>query len=248
MPPIYQSRKRLFIMVPIQKSIYTLLIAGGAILPVMAASVDINVTGTVLPSACTPALSGGGVVDYKQIAANSLSETDYTLLPTAQLDFSISCGAPAKVAVRAIDGRPNTAAGASPYRNNGTVTAPVALFRLFSSMNVAGLGLDGNNRIGGYGLRIAGGSVIADGKSVNSLHGDAKDIWIELGAGPVSGAFYNEFFPWLSWAEAGTSAPLSFTQLSGKLEVQAYLNKASELNLSKPVVLDGLTTLELIYL
>jgi hypothetical protein len=32
------------------------------------------------------------------------------------------------------------------------------------------------------------------------------------------------------------------------LKVQAYINKASELDLTKPVILDGLTTLELIYL
>jgi hypothetical protein len=30
--------------------------------------------------------------------------------------------------------------------------------------------------------------------------------------------------------------------------VQAYINKASELDLTKPIALDGLTTLELVYL
>jgi len=30
--------------------------------------------------------------------------------------------------------------------------------------------------------------------------------------------------------------------------VQAYINKASELDLTKPVILDGLSTIELVYL
>lgn len=230
------------------KPAYTLAILWAIIQPAMAASVDIKVNGTILPSACTPGLAGGGVFDYKQIPASSLSETDYTVLESAQLDFIIDCSAPTKVAVRAIDGRPNTAAGSSPYRNEGTVMAPVPLFRVFSSLNVAGLGLDGTRRIGGYGLRIAGGTVIADGKSVNSLHGDAKNTWIDVGTGPVSGAFYHDVLPYLSWGEVGSSVPVSFTHLTGKLEVQPYLNKASELDLTRPVILDGLTTIELFYL
>ncbi|KFD14546.1 hypothetical protein GSMA_02017 [Serratia marcescens subsp. marcescens ATCC 13880] len=41
---------------------------------------------------------------------------------------------------------------------------------------------------------------------------------------------------------------MAFTTVAGKLGVQAYITKTSELDLSKPINLDGLTSLELVYL
>ena len=42
--------------------------------------------------------------------------------------------------------------------------------------------------------------------------------------------------------------PAAFKNLTINLTVQAYINKASELDLTKPVILDGLSTIELVYL
>lgn len=53
---------------------------------------------------------------------------------------------------------------------------------------------------------------------------------------------------YISWGDQGSSVVKPFTTMNGKLLVQGYINKASELDLSKPVQLDGMTTLELVYL
>lgn len=42
--------------------------------------------------------------------------------------------------------------------------------------------------------------------------------------------------------------PRTFTNMSGTINVQAYINKTSELDISQPIELDGQTTIELVYL
>ena len=64
-------------------------------------SVDVRVIGTIVPAACTPTLSGGGTVDYGTIKADTISATDYTVLPEKQISFLDPCDAPAKVALNA---------------------------------------------------------------------------------------------------------------------------------------------------
>jgi hypothetical protein len=52
-----------------------------------------------------------------------------------------------------------------------------------------------------------------------------------------------------SWSlDTGAPTPVSFITLSGSLEVQAVINKASELTIDNSIPLDGLATFELRYL
>jgi hypothetical protein len=44
----------------------------------------------------------------------------------------------------------------------------------------------------------------------------------------------------LSWMQGMVQEPAAFKNLTINLTVQAYINKASELDLTKPVILDGL--------
>lgn len=231
-------------MKQMQKSVLALIVLGATALPAMAASVDIKVIGTILPAGCTPTLSGGGIVDYKQINSSRLSKTGYTVLPLHQLDFSIHCEAATKVAIKAIEGRPDSAAGTSGGYD-GVGIAPVNIFD-GPEMFVAGLNRDNGSRVGGYGIRINSDTVIADSQKVDSIaSSDEGSSWRPA----ASGQLYNAFGPhYQSWAAAGTSVPVAFETLTGKLEVQAYLNMASQLDLTRPIVLDGLTTIELVYL
>lgn len=213
---------------------------------VMAESIDVKVIGTITPTACKPTLTGGGTIDYGTINPNTLKKDEFTLLAEKQIDFAITCDAPAKVALKAIDGRTNTAAGTEA---NGSDFAKDPTGKLFGSsdMYVSGLGLDGDKKIGGYSLRLAAGTMKLDGVDVDG-------IWTTDGsttnwAGPVTlGTLFYSKTPYNSWAKKGEKKPLAFTTLAGKLNAQAYINKASELDLTKPVKLDGLTTLELVYL
>ncbi|HCJ7369198.1 TPA: DUF1120 domain-containing protein [Enterobacter hormaechei subsp. xiangfangensis] len=230
-----------------QQSVCALAVLAATTLPAMAESVDVRVIGTITPAACTPTLSGGGTIDYGAINPTTLSAADYTVLEEKQIDFAITCDAPAKVALKAINGRPNTTAGVTENAISGSATAPSGV-NLFGVANVGtvGLGLDGVDKVGGYSIRLAGGTVTADGVAVDSIQANGNTTW--LTANGLGTLFTPNSVRLSSWAAAGTLVPVAFTNLAGKLGVQAYLNKASELDLTKPVALDGLTTIELVYL
>lgn len=214
----------------------------------MAESLDVRVVGTITPAACKPRLNGGGIIDYGTIRPDTLKKDAYTVLDEKQLDFSITCDAPAKVALRTINGRPNSVAGAGNDSVGGSSIAPVPIFGS-AVISVAGLGIDGTKRIGGYGIRIPNGSVILDGKGANGIYKEGSaNTWTVSDSTSSSGSLLSHVVRYQSWAERDSLEPVAFTNMSGKLAVQAYINKASELDLSKPVKLDGLTTLELIYL
>lgn len=217
-------------------------------MPVQAESVDLTVTGTITPAACNPGLTGGGIIDYGVINPGTLSPTALTVLPIKTLTFSIACTAQVKVAITAINGRVNTAAGVVTPGTNSDGLTPVTLFG-GTTTGVAGLGLDSVNsaKIGGYAVRIDPGSVIADSNSVLSLRKTVADItWIN---DAESGDLYDPATTrMISWAAASTDFPVGITNLTGTLSVQAYLNNSTELSLNHVITLDGLTTLELSYL
>ncbi|PVZ84272.1 hypothetical protein C9426_23535 [Serratia sp. S1B] len=233
----------------INKTLCALAVLAATTLPALAESIDVKVIGTIDPTACTPTLSGGGTIDYGMIKPNTLNKDAFTTLAVKQLDFAITCDAPAKVAITATSQR-----GVSAVSSDGTLTSLgmyPGLFGITGNAMTFGLGLDGAKGIGGYSMRIAAGTVMADSQSVDSIqsNGDAAH-WtttpygmLITGTGVGAGVIR-----YSSWATPGTTVPVAFTNLTGKLEVQAYINKTSELDLTKPVTLDGLATLELVYL
>jgi len=211
-------------------------------------AIDVRVIGSITPAACTPTLSGGGTVDYGVIRPAELTDDAYTTLPVKTLAFAITCDAPAKVALRAINGRPDTAAGVIGTGGSGPSDgrAPVDIFGM-DFVGVVGLGLDGTDKVGGYGIRITQDSVTADSNSVDSLRQtEGGSVW---SGDAYAGILYDPGFSrFTSWAETGTLLPVAFENLTGELAVQAYINHASELDLSKPINFEGLTTIELVYL
>lgn len=213
----------------------------------MAASIDVKVIGTIAPVACTPTLSGGGTVDYGKISTSLLSSTTYSLLEEKKIDFAITCEAPVKMAVKAINGRPTTIAGAVEGAS-GFGNAPVSGFfgtTTSGTTSVAGLGLASEKKIGGYALRIDPTSVTTDEAKADLITSTSNNAWTKSTLGSlVSTASTIQ----TTWAKVGTATPVAFTTMSGKLGVQAYINKLSELDLTADITLDGLTTLELVYL
>jgi len=231
------------------RTITAFILATLSLVAQAADSVDVKVIGTIVPAACTPVLSGGGTVDYGTIPASSLSATAYTVLTEKEVDFTITCEAPAKIAIKALNGRPNSTAGTLEGPTGFAMSDPsLRLFNMAPPVMVAGLGLDGSDRIGAYGLRIVPGTTVADGSAADTII-TAFSSGYNGSWNTSSGLMFPvTFTQYLSWAAKGSYAPLAFTTLAGKLGVQAYINKASELNLSKPIYIDGLTTLEVTYL
>ncbi|MEN5017006.1 DUF1120 domain-containing protein [Erwinia sp. Eh17-17] len=228
-----------------KKTVIALLLAASATSAFAADSVDVRVIGTIVPAACVPTLPGGTVVDYGTIKADSISKTAYTVLPEKMIDFTIQCDAPAKVAIRAINGRKGSLAGVTENAEGGAVS-PVALFGSAGTVAV-GLGKQGASKVGGYGIRIIGATATADGVPVSTLVKPVTGTsWAISAAG---GMLYDATWSRVvSWGAAGSKVPVAFTVFSGQLSVQAYINKGSALDLTQPVHLDGLSTLEMYYL
>jgi hypothetical protein len=112
---------------------------------------------------------------------------------------------------------------------------------------VAGLGLSKGQKIGGYALRVNPSTVLADNVAVDSLRSVNNAGWSRSEVGDLGQAAYSTKLR-TSWAVKGTTTPLTFQNLRGTLEVQAYINKTAELTTSAPIELDGSSTLELVYL
>ena len=232
-------------MFTVQKSLCALAVLATTSMPVLAESIDVRVVGTISPAACTPMLTGGGTVDYGAIKPDALSEDAFTVLAEKQLDFGIVCDAPAKIALKAINGRPGSLAGA--VEGPGGFGVPKVNLLTDANAVAGGLGLDGQHKIGGYAVAMKPGTVQADGVDDNSIRSSNNGTtWEASPAGILCGNAWANL--WNTWSKTGTTVPVAFETLSGKLSVQAYINKTSELDLTKPVALDGLTTIELVYL
>lgn len=205
-------------------------------------SVELRVTGTISPVACTPTLGGGGTIDYGTIAANTLSRDSYTVLDEKTVDFSIACDAPAKVAVMVTSAR-TAAPGITEFGDNGFGKVPEGVTMSGGVTYVTGLGGDG--KIGGYSLTMPAADILLDSGGADVIRKYATDTkWSAGGVGSLG----SDRKLHLSWADKGTLTPKAFTTMSGKLKAQAYINKSSELDLTQPVTLDGLSTIELVYL
>ena len=221
-------------------------------LPSQAKDIEVKVAGTITPSGCTPTLSGDGAIDYGVIKSDSLTLDAYTTLERKDLDLTITCDAPVKLALEAKNGRPNTLAGvATEDAISGAALSPAAS-ALSTATAVVGLGVSGSARIGGYALMAAAVTFKTDGTDAQLITREGNSgEWEEYYGIAESDNFYSIGVKrQLSWMKAWGSIPEpdAIKNVTIYLKVQAYINKASELDLTKPVILDGLTTLELIYL
>ena len=242
------------------KSLYSCVLAPGMLmflsLPVPAETVSVSIISALAPTACTPTLTGGGVVNYGTILASQLSATVFTALPIKQIGLTISCNAPAKVAIRTLNSRVGSLVGATESAQ-GVGTNPVALLGVASGFPVVGLGfdIDGTTKIGGYAVGTVGGSFTSDNGPVDIIgqrSATTPTTWVSQNVSASAGSsLYTSFsnqFKYVSWASTGTLIPVAFMTLSGTLQLQAYLNRTTAFNFNHPIHLNGLSTLEIIYL
>ncbi|EMF07027.1 fimbrial protein [Serratia marcescens VGH107] len=112
-----------------------------------------------------------------------------------------------------------------------------------------GLGTAFNGaKIGGYTIGTDPNSFTVDGKTATYIRSTDNGKSWETG-NPVFNIFYDAGAERLtSWSASGNPVPVAFTTMNATMGVQAYINKTSELDLTQPVKLDGLTTLEIVYL
>ncbi|MDQ0650573.1 DUF1120 domain-containing protein [Pseudomonas cedrina] len=191
-----------------------------------ASSVDLTVTGLIVPSACTPTLSQGGVVDYGRLAAKDLNADSSTWLAPVTLQLSVNCNGPTLFALRGRDNRAGTA-------------------HLDNYEHGYGLGLiNGDQRLGTYLLSVR--KPVSAGVTLHPLMSlDAGQSWWQLPEGTWLSALQMTAF---GNDESGQAAPVALQNVTSELSVDTAIAPTSSLTLTEEVALDGSATAELFYL
>lgn len=199
-------------------------------LPALAAStVDLSVRGKITPTACTPLLSSGGLIDYGKISQQDLNLDRGTRLPVKQLQVSIDCNAPSRFALRMRDNR------------DGTATVNSEIYY--------GLGLDNSgNRLGLYSMTFDPRHTLVD--STATVYGTESTTggtaWRTANLNPIDiGA--NSYLGFTD-TQGSVTGPSAIQELISTVKVEAVINARQNLDLSSDTLLDGSATLEVLYL
>lgn len=206
-------------------------------------SIDVRVIGQIVPAACTATATGGGTVDYGSMPVSTLAKDDYTLLGVKTVGLNITCEAPVKIALKVQDMRTDSVVPLTG-KNWGMKAVTMA-----ANAGALGLGTQDGKNIGSWAMWMEPDTIKADGKAVDSLDTSGTptttSTWTKSAGGATWLSVSNAY---KSWGASGTTTPVALTTLTGTLSVQAGINKASALDLTKPVTLDGLATLQVFYL
>ncbi len=187
-----------------------------------ASTVDLTVKGVITPNACTPGLSGGGMVDYGKISAKDLNLTTPKQLPRTTLQLTITCDGGTLFAVKGTDNRAGSNSSGGTY----------------------GLGLiNGTQKLGTYDLML--NNAVADSVAVTVLEsGDNGTTWAESADAILPPSALAAFGDRTS----GTWLPVPIQQVVSDLVVYAQIARADSLDLSDEHPIDGSATLEVKYL
>lgn len=198
--------------------------------PAQAAStVELTVGGLITPMACTPVLSGGGLIDFGKISQQDLNQATGTRLPLKSLSLTVSCNAPGRYALRMADNRDGTAH--------------------VNSEIYYGLGLDSaGNKIGVYSVKFDPRQTVADDLPVTygteSTTGGVA--WRTSNLNPID--IGSRSLLGFTDVAGSTAGPSAIQNLTSSLILEAVINAKQNLDLSVETPMDGSATLEVVYL
>lgn len=196
-----------------------MLLAGSAS-AFAASSVDLTITGMITPSACTPTLSNGGLVDYGKISVRDLKPDQPTDLAIQTIQLNVTCDAATLMALESKDNREG-----SDF-DNGTQNF--------------GLGLiNGTEKLGAMELRLL--SPVADGVP-------ARIIGSEDGGSTWYNERYLMRTNIVSVADTSTVAPIPVQSFTSNMQVRPSIAPTNQLTLTNEVSIDGSVTLTVRYL
>ena len=198
-------------------------------------SIQIKVVGSLVPPACSLALPAGSTVDYGRMLHSQLATESHTLLPEQSLNFSITCDAPAKVALMLLDEHPAT-----------VVHDLIKTVRDEPDANFManGLGSVGGVNIGIFYVRVFTGAGSNVPGKLRTLRSDGAQGWSET---PVDAPLYAHGIKAVGFAEGQASLPTAFNTVSGKLKIQTIIRPRRDLPSVDEIVLAGSSTLTLYY-
>lgn len=202
------------------KSVAAALLVASSATAFAASSVDLTVKGLITPSACTPALSNGGTVDYGKISAKDLNIDQVTPLAEQSLQLTVTCDAATLMALDADDNRAGS--------NHG------------NDMMEFGLGLiNDTEKLGAMTVRLI--SPIADGVAVKAI--GSED-------GGVTWFTERYLMPenLISVANTSADAPIPVQVLTSEMYVSPKIAPANGLTLTNEAAIDGSVTITVRYL
>lgn len=189
-----------------------------------ASTTDIQVTGTITPSACTPSFSGGGDFVLGDILESDLSRDQSVGLPILTKQFTVTCDAATRFALRGID-----------YRTDSDYLQAGYSF---------GVGERNGHRIGSYVLEFLNTLVDSNAsEAFQSLNGGTS--WVEFAS---SVYLFNHDVGLTAFGSVGSVGPSPVTTLTSDVHLTAVIAPIDGLDLTDAVPIDGLATLEVVYL
>ncbi|MGX5102299.1 DUF1120 domain-containing protein [Enterobacter cloacae] len=230
-----------------KKGMLASVLAVAASSAMAASSVDIQVTGKIVPSSCTPAfISGGGIADYGTMKVASLNSTTATPLTDVKIiPISITCEEATRIAVTFNDAHADSAPTADLPAHWADLDFAI------TPQYTAGLGMYNGKQIGAYslGIQLTKGAVTNDAGDelypTYSLNNGAS--W-----GSKAGDRYlqvttdkSEIY---SFSTVLGGTPVAQTKVNFNVGVAAMINPTNDLNVTDEATLDGLTNVELVYL
>ncbi|MDE1166003.1 MAG: DUF1120 domain-containing protein [Pseudomonas sp.] len=215
-------------------AIASVLMSAAAPMVLAASTVDLSVTGSLVPTSCTPSLAAG------EISFGKLSAKDLRLDKSTEIggfkfeQMTIQCQGPTLFGIRGVDNRANT----RPVHSGvPTFAAPF------------GLGLTANNeKIGTYHLELHPDRSMIDGaKGYLTLSNLTGTAW---GASSAGERNIRNNGPLLGYTDTlGVSTgPIPVKEAILGIRSYMVVAPANTLTLDQDIALDGSATLEVVYL
>ena len=198
---------------------------------------QLSVTGETIPKACDFEFAGGaagGVAAYGQFALPDLSPTAFTSLGTRDVGFQVGCSGKAAFALSFGD----TQAASLPLKFNklAMVDHPAGF----------GLGKEGAENIGGYSIKALGTGLMLDQVQGEVIATNDGSAWVPYPDGRACPDRTNWFIGFRKTG-ATTNFPSEVKDLTGTLQVNAFLNLSADFPAVDSVKLKGLANIVLNY-
>ena len=207
----------------------SLLLVASAETALAASAVDLSVQGLIIPAACLPQITNGGLIDYGKIARQDLNLETATRLPPRTLFIGVACNGPTRYALRMHDNRDGSA--------------------MVNSEIYYGLGFDSSgNRLGVYSMTFDPRQTQAS--NIGQIYGTESTTgglaWRTSNLNPID--IGSRSYLGFTEVESSVSGPTAIGILGSTVTVQAVINARKNLDLSVETPLDGSATLEVVYL
>lgn len=180
---------------------------------------DLTISGVITPSACTPSLSDGGIVNHGKVTVKDLDANQPTRLDAGTLFLQVSCEAATVFTLTTLDNRGGTSAIHPTHHGLGLV--------------------NDDQKLGSVALGVF--DTIADGAPVKAIM--SRDDGANWRVSSYLG--HAGLTAFAAVDEPGTPVPIKL--LNARITAFTTITRANDLTLTDEIPIDGHITLQLNY-